>query len=406
MISFGRPTMPATEAAFRSGYQQPKKLATVVNSMLDMEGARQTFSAMAASEMGIDREELEKRYSKYDQDNTMLFPIPPSWAAKMNNGEGMEIGASGIERPFAVKIPIPPLLRLWAAPLKGVAKAYKTGNPAHAISGGLLGVADEALPGSVPLDTESLGGLGRSVGQRALSVLPAPYRLPIEQYADVQGFTGAPIVGSRLKELPAEDQWSASTEPFYKDLGQAIGASPQRLQHLGKGMLPGLFQLPMQVYNQGAPAPRSPEGELIPAVEQSPFERLNQIPILGDFTKRITPQRYEEELSEAQDKFYGLSDQAKSAATTVNDYDQGVSLKVPSERIQYMAAINPDVQALVRDLSEVSDEQKRVLNDPAMSPREKRDAMKELLTLRREALREFLSIPEVTQLIGGEVPAQ
>ena len=406
LISFGRPAMIANETAIRSGYQQPRKLATVMASMLAAEGARQAMNSVAADQLGIPQEELEKRYSRYDQDNSLIFMIPPKWAKKMNNGEGMEIGANGIERPFAVKLPIPPLLRVWTSPLKGVAKAYQTGDWKDVVLGTPVGIADELLPGSVPLRYDSAGAAGSDFVRRLGSVLPAPYRLPIEQFADRQFFTGAPIVGSRLKDRAPTEQYSSSTEPFYKDLGRTTGFSPARLQHLGRGVAPGAFQLIPQIYNKLVPLPKDARGNTIQPVEQSPIERLNSLPLVGELTKRVTPQRYEEDLSTAQDQFYGLSNQTKSAAAAWNDYEQGVATDRPSPLSEYMARLNPDVQSLVRDLSEVSDAQKQVINSSTMTSREKRDKMRELLTIRRQALRQFLAIPQIQQVVGGQLPEQ
>jgi len=401
-MAFGRPQLLGVQQSYRSAKENPKKYAMFMGAMLAAETARQGLIAQTASEIGLTSEELENRYSEFDQDNTYLIPMPPSIAKQMGvKDNGLEIGANGTERPYAVKVPIPPNLRLWSAPFRGIAKAWRSGNPADLPIEGALGVIDESVPGSVSIEP---GKVAETLGRRAMSVLPAPFRVPVEQQANIQAFTGAPIVGGRIEHLPAEDQWTTSTEPFYRSLGKAAGLSPARLQHAIKNLLPGPAQLIPQIFNATGSGMRSEDGRPIEGVEQSLIERLNATPLLGEFTKQITPQRYEDELSQGQDDLYGLSERTKSGIGKWNDYAKGVSPTRPSGEIETLAAFNPQVQGVVRFLSEISEQQKILQVSPDYTAREKRDAMKALAEQKREVLKTFLGDPMIKGLVSGEMP--
>jgi hypothetical protein len=388
MITFGRPALLGVETALRAGARNPKRLGAVMAGTMALEVARQSFNQLTADALGVSEEELENRFSEYDKDNTFLMMIPPEVAEKVF-GAPQETLSNGISRPFALKVPIPPILRLYTAPFKGMAKAIREGNPAELP----IAIADEMIPGTVPLKGENLPG---TMGRRALASTTAPIRATLEQAMDMQGFTGAPIVGSRLEGLPAEEQFSESTQPFYKTLGKTVGGSPVRLQHLGKTFLPGVLETPVQLLNKMEPSSG------VPPVEKGELERLADIPFLGPaFARRVTPQRYESELGSLQDDFYSLAGKTKASAGAVGKFEKGIG-GLPSELVQALGAANPEVTGMVRALAELSTAQKQIVASPEMDGAAKREALKGLVDQKRELLKAFLSNPTVQLLLDDK----
>jgi hypothetical protein len=391
MVTFGRPALLGIEAGLMAAKRNPKKLATVMAGSLAFEAGRQFFNEQTASELGVSLEELDARFSEYDKDNTVVFYIPPS-VAKRFGGAEQEVLSNGIERPYAIKHTIPPVLRMWMSPFKGLAKAMRTGNPIEAP----LAIADEMIPGTVPLKGDDLMGTGV---RRAGASLPAPLRWGAEQVMDKQFFTGAPIVGSRLSGLPDEEQFSDSTQPFYKEAGKAFGMSPKRLEHTGKTFLPGVLETPIQLLNS-----LTPKKEGVAPVEKSISETLADIPFFGPtVARRFLPQRYEEELGDYQDDFYNLSEKTKAAAGAINRFEKGIGSD-PSKLVEALGGWNPEVARMVRTLSEISTQKKQIVNAPGMTGREKRDALKALTDQHRELLKGFLSDPAKQDLLDGKVP--
>lgn len=389
-VTFGRPALLGIEAGLMAAKRNPKKLATVMAGSLAFEAGRQAFNAMTANELGVSPEELDNRFSDYDKDNTVLFYVPPS-IAKRAFGSEEETLSTGITRPFAIKHTIPPVLRLWLSPFKGLAKALRSGNPLEAP----LAVADEMLPGTVPLDADNLGD---SMVRRVGASLPAPLRAGVEQFADRQMFTGAPIVGSRLEGLPAGEQVSETTRPTFRALGQATGMSPARLDHLAKTFLPGVLETPIQVSDQLLAG-----NDGVEPVAKGRLEALGDVPFLGPvLARRLTPQRYESQLGDFKKDFYDLANKTKASATAIRKFDQGITGE-PSELVQALGGWNPSVTGMVRELSEISTAKKQIVNAPGMSGEEKRDRIKELVDLERSTLKQFLSDPTVQLLLKDQV---
>jgi len=390
-VTFGKPALLGIEAGLMAAKRNPRRLAKVMAGSLMIEMARQAFAELTAAQLGTTQKELNNRFSEYDKDNTYLVMIPPALAKPMF-GSAQETLSNGITRPYAIKHTIPPVLRLWMSPFKGLAKAISSGN----VGDVPLGIADEMVPGTVPLEADNFG---ETAIRRAGGSLPAIYRAPLEQLADWQFFTGAPIVGSRLKGLTGADQYSESTDPVYKWLGQKTGFSPKRMEHWGQAMLPGSFQLPIQAAN-AALADRT-----TPPVQKGALEALGDVPLLGPtLFKRLTPQRYEEELGDLQDDFYGLNEQTRAAAQAVNKYEKGLSMR-PSELTMLMDQANPMVASLVRDLSQLAEFQQMVVMHPTMNPAEKQARIKMATDRKRDLMRAFLSNSAMRDLSQGQMPA-
>jgi hypothetical protein len=277
------------EAGLMAAKRNPKKLATVMFGTLAAELAREQFNQITADQLGVPLEELDKRFSEYDQNNTAMVYLPPKVAMKLY-GEEQETLSNGIQRPYALKHTIPPVIRQWMSPFKGLAQAIKKGNAAELP----VNILDEFLPGTVPLKADSKNAFGESLVNRAMASLPAYARAPIEQVADKQFFTGAPIVGSRLAGLPAAEQFSETTDPLYRALGRGLNISPKRLEHLGRELPPGAVPDPVQLAQQGPwPVERRCRQSRRASSKPSGIS-----PSSGPRSSSgFTPQRYEEELA-------------------------------------------------------------------------------------------------------------
>jgi len=171
------------------------------------------------------------------------------------------------------------------------------------------------------------------------------------------------------------------------------------MEHLGQSFLPGTFQLPIQLANS-VMADRT-----TPPVQKGALEALGDVPLLGPtLFKRLTPQRYEEELGDLQDDFYGLNEQTRAAAQAVNKYEKGLSMR-PSELTMLMDQANPMVASLVRDLSQLAEFQQMVVMHPTMNPAEKQARIKMATDRKRDLMRAFLSNSAMRDLSQGQMPA-
>ena len=66
-------------------------------------------------------------------------------------------------------------------------------------------------------------------------IIPVPIKPLVENMANYSFFTGEPIVGKNLKDLPANEQTYKSTSQLYKDIGGVLGVSPLQVKNTIKG---------------------------------------------------------------------------------------------------------------------------------------------------------------------------
>jgi len=67
--------------------------------------------------------------------------------------------------------------------------------------------------------------------------VPTALLVPMEQWANRSLFTGRPIVSEGLEGLDPELQYTAGTSLAAREAGNALGASPARIDHAIRGLL-------------------------------------------------------------------------------------------------------------------------------------------------------------------------
>lgn len=92
----------------------------------------------------------------------------------------------------------------------------------------------------------------KSVAEGLTSSLNPAIKGPIEEAANKNMFTGAPIVAKRLEGLPPGMQSTDQTNPVWKRAGEQMNVSPARLQHLVQTFIPGTTgELGTELANRG-----------------------------------------------------------------------------------------------------------------------------------------------------------
>jgi len=76
------------------------------------------------------------------------------------------------------------------------------------------------------------------------SAFPPITRGPVEAIADLNFFTGKPIIPRELREVNPTEQYTEKTPGVYKFAGQQLGISPIKLQHAARSTLGSVFYTP------------------------------------------------------------------------------------------------------------------------------------------------------------------
>lgn len=215
--------------------------------------------------------------------------------------------------------------------------------------------------------------------QNNLSMNPVPQALMplLEQYANVDNFTGRPIVPAGQQELEPQAQMSPSTSPTMVELGQLLGMSPMRMQALYTD-----YTATFGTYILAAADAVTREAMGYP---QQPKMRADQMEIIKDYyrkepaasTKYVT-------------QYYQMRDRAVAAQKTVQAYmsrgdldaARGVITSEPSNLRN-----DKIVSGVDRMFGAIARAERAIYLDPNMAPEVKRLKLDQL-TARRNDLAE------------------
>jgi hypothetical protein len=229
--------------------------------------------------------------------------------------------------------------------------------------------AANLLPGSGTIDADR--PLASAVQSFVLGLNPL-LKVPIEELQNQNAFTGAPIVGRRVSQrLPAE-QWTEKTSPFMVDLGRVTGLSPDRLEHVYRGLFPG----PGEMLLSALDAPRRPE------LDRAGTEAVTSLPFIGPLVRSYLPSGGSEYRKKAGQDVFTEAERAQAVTATINDL-----LKTDPERARTtledpetasLYGRNRTLQGIARGIAALARERLRITYDTEMTPAEKSAALRDL----------------------------
>lgn len=277
--------------------------------------------------------------------------------------------SNGVTRPVMLKIPLDHTARLLLSP---IISAYQNmmGDPAApSMAQATSNLLSQFLPTGEAIDVEDPF---RSAGLQLLSSINPAVRIPVEQFADKEAFSGIPIEGSRLRGLEPTLRYTENTSPTARTIGETLGVSPARTEHVIKNLFPGIGESALRAL------------DLSGRVEKPLPEMLTSVPGLGDLLRRIVVGSGSANRQRMSEDLYSLAEDASTATRSLNELaNRGDSEGVDEYLDQNLNLIesNKGAQQIVRQLSQLNRWREEVLRDPGLSPQERAEQLKEIQEL-------------------------
>ena len=219
-------------------------------------------------------------------------------------------------------------------------------------------------------------GVGESVrsgvhavtGTLAINPVPQLALPAAEVIANYDFFRGRPIESFSDEGLLPGARSSVHTSPIMAEVGEAIGVSPKKLEHLWNGYLGTL----------GGYALTTSDALLWAATSDvaRPAMRVDDMIVLKSFVRTGVPWS-----TEFQGELYQYAKEAEQTYRTINEYlERGKEAKADALEQDNQALLNwrRDFRRATRDLADLRGERDAVLLDPDMTAAEKRTALDEI----------------------------
>jgi hypothetical protein len=159
----------------------------------------------------------------------------------------------------------------------------------------------------------------RSVFESGVSALNPLIREPAEQLWNRDSYRDMPIVSERLQAVRPEMQFSENTSPTARGVGQALGVSPARVEHVVQGMLGGLGAQGLSI----ADSLSGQQGQRTPVTDLPVLGAVTQAPVVGGVARPIVrrfvggPASMNQQAKDIRDAFYDRLEQAKTLQASV-----------------------------------------------------------------------------------------
>lgn len=216
-----------------------------------------------------------------------------------------------------------------------------------------------------------------SILTNTLAMNPVPQIIkPVgEAWFNYDMFRNAPIDSMAQQRLLPQDRFTARTSGAAVLAGQAVGVSPQKIEHMVKGYLGWIG---IQALNVGDLLARDAAG--LPSNPNRDMTSVNNWLVAGDFVKEAgsTPSKYLERFYESQkelDQIYATATQARRAGDTERALEL---LNDPTLRTR------PAFQAADRRITRINQSIRSVTADRSLSAAEKNRRLENLRKQREE----------------------
>lgn len=219
----------------------------------------------------------------------------------------------------------------------------------------------------------------------AMNPIPQSVSPIVEDVANKDFFTGFSIVSEGMKFKDAPDQAGAYTREFIKDLSKSLPdsfpdalRSPTRLQHLMEGYTGSMGQYVMsgvdslyRIMNDRPEMPAAPEGDA---------------PLLNVFVKEG------EKTSKYVSRVYEMQQQVREASAKLKQYrearDAEGMRKTMSDKRTELAS-KKAIEKAAKRLTDLSGETKKIIANPALDAKQKREAIDEVTRKKNEVGKEI-----------------
>lgn len=204
-------------------------------------------------------------------------------------------------------------------------------------------------------------------------------------------FQGRPIVGPFEQKKEAERQFNDNTSELSKILGSAGGVSPEKLDHVIRGMFGSVGGLVLYATNMAI----SPVGD-VPRPDKSFQDALASIPGTSGFVTKTTESRLKND-------FYELRDEVVKANETYKDIKnrtpQELEAFISDEKNMIRLGLVSTVEEVTRQLSNIRKAIGQATNAPAdvMSAADKRDYIEQLRDMEKQ-LMEGIDVPGLRKM--------
>lgn len=193
-------------------------------------------------------------------------------------------------------------------------------------------------------------------------LLPQALKPAVEVAANYSFFTGKPIEGSRLQAMEPSKRYGAGTSELAKAMGELLDVSPTQVDYLVRGYTGGLGAAIVALLNPLLASPEKPG---------TPEKKMSELSFIG---QAFQPTDGRGLVQEAYDTMTRIN-QAKGS------YNKLVEDGLLKEAEQY-ANNNADILAKSKPagkfqklMGELSKQIRQVQGDPAMTPKQKREAI-------------------------------
>jgi hypothetical protein len=252
-------------------------------------------------------------------------------------------------------------------------------------------VLSQLLPGSGNIDAKNPL---MSLAKGSVAMLNPALKIPLEQVGNINTYTGAPIVGRRIGELPPSEQSTQATSPVMKGLGKILGmipgvgktplASPVRWEHAFRSMFPGPGEMVLAAADQ-ALGPKVP-----PA--RGAIEELAKRPWSGPIVRSLIPSVHSQERLDLGEDFYAALQEAGAATTMINNLMKSgrtdeARTRLADPAVRKSLQMNRPLQALAEQLGQVNQWRNRVIQNEGMTPEAKRQEMQKIWMTELQILR-------------------
>lgn len=230
-------------------------------------------------------------------------------------------------------------------------------------------------------------GMADAVANAILSPTVAPQvaKPALEVFANYNTFTGRPIIGQGLENLPTAQQYSNYTSEFAKILGKAGIIAPVNIDHLVRGYFGttgGLFL--------SATSSAINMGKEIPAPEKTMQDALATFPGLSAFF-------YREYGSAAKNDFYELRTEVDKAVNGFNRMKKRGQIEEAKEFMEEkkdLLGLRSQVNAINNQLAKIRARENEIYEapEPQMSAERKGEELRKLRELEKKALEQVYDL--------------
>lgn len=260
----------------------------------------------------------------------------------------------------------------WWMKIPGTEKALYIPKPFEV---GVIGsVAERAMELAMSGNDYQARDFARTVGglmmdQLSMNPMPQAFKPALEAAFNWDSFRGRAIDSMGQERLPAEERYTSGTAAPAVALGQLMGVSPQRIEHMVRGYFGWV----------GTQALNAADYMVRPFTGQasSPRRDLSQPDnwtLYGDFVKPT-----DAGAGKYLDRFYQMQHQVDQVYASASDARKGGDI----ERYRELSAedkfkVRPIYVTAGRQISEINRRIKAIANDPTMSNDAKRELTKSL----------------------------